>query len=875
MENSGLLCAVSSCKSSRRKNPERKFFIFPSEQGMFKVWLNKCGLSERNVPKRLHICDKHFNPDCIGKRRLKRNSFPELYLTYPDLKLDQETPLRYQNIKTYSNNIVPINEDMSLVDCIEQSNDLELPLQDNNSDGPSCISCETHIKNAYFYKQKHDNALQKITSLKRRIKNLNRNVINIKKRLKISQQNRKIVSVSKPKSFCNVVDKLSLISPEAKEFIKMLINVSKQWSLEHKNIAQKIYFKSPSCYNFLRENLKLHLPSKSSLCRWTLIKNLKPGLNSFVLNSLKDEVCEMSETDKNIVLLFDEISIRPDLEYDQVNDVIDGFSQINKNRNSTIAQYINVFMIRGLFKQYKYAFAYHATEKSMDGEVTKEVLMEAIKALFDVGFKVRAVVCDQGPNNRKCFRLLNVSKENPFFFYENYKIFALYDSPHLFKSARNNLLSCNLDTPDGTATWKVPTEIFESEKFKTTKLCPKITAQHIYPNNFQKMRVKYATQIFSRTVAAGIKTMIDFNIFSDESKSNAASTASFFEKFDRLFDNLNSKLLYDPNPHKSALKKCNVVHVNLNFMLEYLDTIKSSPKKTMYCFNGLIQTIRGILLLLDSIEEENTKTDFILTSRLNQDPLENFFSIIRQSGGNNHNPSVHEFSKTISKLMTMKFLDNSPSANCENDNDELLMSTISTYSPNESDGNNEENNSNTNAIAKTFNDELDLVIMATEQNYDESLDDASIRYFTGYVAHKILKTNNCCSCRNNLIKLDDKIEMKSENFLFYKNYTKNSQFGSLHAPTEFFFRISKLHIDIFSNIFKKQPQIYNIKQYISEVCLMRTNACESFNSWFSKDNPCYEHNCKILDFTILVLLRKHCKWRTKKFHGLKKPYIKK
>ena len=37
--------------------------------------------------------------------------------------------------------------------------------------------------------------------------------------------------------------------------------------------------------------------------------------------------------------------------------------------------------------------------------------------------------------------------------------------------------------------------------------------QHISPNTFEKMREKFATQIFSRTVAAAIKTIYETTKF--------------------------------------------------------------------------------------------------------------------------------------------------------------------------------------------------------------------------------------------------------------------------------------------------------------------------------------------------------------------------
>lgn len=635
-----------------------------------------------------------------------------------------------------------------------------------------------------------------------------------------------------------------------------------------------MYYKSPSCYNFLRENLKIRLPAKSSLCRWAPIKHLKPGINQSILKGLKQKVHEMESQAKHVVIIFDEVKIRPDLEYDRHGDIIDGFSQINKERFSNIANYLTVFMIRGIFQQFKYMVAYHASNTTMNGNQLTEILLDTIKILSEVGLNVVAMVCDQGSNNRKAFNLLNISINQPYFLYNGHKIFALYDPPHLVKSFRNNLLKANLETPDGVVSWRILEELYECEKGKSTKLCPKLTSRHIYPNHFEKMRVKLATQIFSRTVVAGIKTLSDYEQFSMEAKPYVLSTANFLSKIDKTFDNLNSKVLFDPNQQKCALKINNAVNENLNFMLSYFENVKPINRKNVYCFKGIRQTIKAILLLFKELTNEIPGVEFLLTSRLNQDPIENLFGLVRQRGGNNPNPSLHEFNNIAAQIMTIKFLENSNLANCEMDDDELLtpelLTDINEHNL-ENHGETDYQNINNLEQAESVEEEnnLDLLIVETNVIENEEFDEASSKYFTGYVAHTILKRKPCDNCRKILIKSGDTMRLKNESFLFYKNYTNNSEFGNLKAPSDTFFEICKSHIKITEQIFITMPQIENIKEYICNICIKHTESQEKFRTWFDKENPCFDHNLKLLDFMILVLLRKKCKWQINKTKKIK------
>lgn len=86
----------------------------------------------------------------------------------------------------------------------------------------------------------------------------------------------------------------------------------------------------------------------------------------------------------------------------------------------------------------------------------------------------------------------------------------VFDYIHLLKGTRNNLLLKDLDT-DVTksiqnkkyASWDHITTVYEIDKnfFMTYRQMPKITDRHVIPRLIPKMKVKYASEIFSRTVS--------------------------------------------------------------------------------------------------------------------------------------------------------------------------------------------------------------------------------------------------------------------------------------------------------------------------------------------------------------------------------------
>ena len=69
------------------------------------------------------------------------------------------------------------------------------------------------------------------------------------------------------------------------------------------------------------------------------------------------------------------------------------------------------------------------------------------------------------------------------------------------------------------------------------------------------------------------------------------------------------------------------------------------------CLNALCLTINKVLSLW-SVPKEKESLDFLLTRRLNQDPLENIFETIRKKGSNSDNPTPLQFTGHLKRFLT-------------------------------------------------------------------------------------------------------------------------------------------------------------------------------------------------------------------------------
>lgn len=214
------------------------------------------------------------------------------------------------------------------------------------------------------------------------------------------------------------------------------------------------------------------------------------------------------------------MSLQANVTYNERKDRVAGFVTNGSETQQILANHAQVFMVRGLIKNYKEPISYTFSSGATKGPELAKQIKEIITELQKTGFKVLATVCDQGTNNRQAIKILvnetrgiylrrGETPKNNAFLLNGEEIVPLYDPPHLLKGIRNNLLSKNLEFEmEGKkkiAKWH-HLELFHAENpgYKGIRLVPKLTDAHIIPQKIGKMKVKYASQVFSATVASNM-----------------------------------------------------------------------------------------------------------------------------------------------------------------------------------------------------------------------------------------------------------------------------------------------------------------------------------------------------------------------------------
>ncbi|XP_026675297.1 uncharacterized protein LOC113465206 [Ceratina calcarata] len=213
-----------------------------------------------------------------------------------------------------------------------------------------------------------------------------------------------------------------------------------------------------------------------------------------------------------------------------------------------------VFMLRGVSKKWKQTICYTFSKGPAKSENIKRLLKEIIEKLNGShGFKIVAIVCDQGSNRQIYLR--NEQEPRRRILIANSEIVPLYDVPHLLKGIRNNLLKKNLIwiTHEGRveAKWDDVVTAYKIDLSSgRLRRLPRITEGHVIPDKINKMKVIHAARILSYSMALAITYMAQHNE-SDSSglytmRTTAFGTGEIINFFDELFDSINGNTLRDP-----------------------------------------------------------------------------------------------------------------------------------------------------------------------------------------------------------------------------------------------------------------------------------------------------------------------------------------
>ena len=414
------------------------------------------------------------------------------------------------------------------------------------------------------------------------------------------------------------------------------------WTSADFSMALTLHMLSPKCYRHLQRNNILPLPGPTTLKSYVKRFQIQEGLLDNVVEFLRAKIATMSEKDRIVGLMFDEVHLKQTIEYDKATDSI-----IGPHTSS------NVMLVRGIGgKSWKmpiwWKFGY---------ALTKEEYLNIVSKLTEIGLHVVVSTCDMGPANRGLAKSLGVTRDKPFVDHPDHpgvKVWWLYDPPHLLKLLRLHFLKSGFRLQSGTVINRdMLLAIHAATRNSDITAGHHLTEGHIYVQRQDQQSVKKAAQVFSWRTASLIRLLAPA-IAPDPSKNNALiELSNFVALTDKWFDAMNSQNKLDRKEMRCGLRVHHDKQVAcLEDFYREIDGLrvvgKSSPMPWQV---GICHTVKSLLLLYAHLREVHG-LDYILTRRLNQDLLEHSFSTIRGMGGPCNTPGSLDFKRRL-RLMIL------------------------------------------------------------------------------------------------------------------------------------------------------------------------------------------------------------------------------
>ncbi|XP_050497704.1 uncharacterized protein LOC126878851 isoform X2 [Diabrotica virgifera virgifera] len=457
----------------------------------------------------------------------------------------------------------------------------------------------------------------------------------------------------------------------------------RKFTIDEKVLALTLFKGSGKGYKLLSKIFSL--PSKRTLTNLLNKIKLNPGINEIMFKMLQKSVHKMTPRDRHCVLMFDEMFLSTRLQYNQKEDKIEGLEDYGTERCPNFANYINVFMIKGIYRQWKQPICYTFSDGATKSRKLKNLIINVIEQLQNIGLTVVATVCDQGGPNAAAVNLLIQESRTEYlrigqdyryfgFLVNGKEIVPLYDTPHLFKGLRNNLLNKDLHFElhgkKGVAKWDHIEQFYQLDASEPLRICPKLTDEHVLRNKIKKMKVKNCTQVFSHQVGSLMVKLVEWKAEVNLC-SEVADTGRLILFLDELFDSLNSNQKTAPvsKPLKGGVTLTSNHDQFWKRSLTLLNKMKFFDRKkqkfvSVPSLKNLNFTIRGFLYLKQKLLKTNN--NYLLLRAFQQDTLENFFGLIRSYRATDNSVSVSDAITTFKALVINNFMSfHSPESNCE------------------------------------------------------------------------------------------------------------------------------------------------------------------------------------------------------------------
>ncbi|XP_026315983.1 uncharacterized protein LOC113227310 [Hyposmocoma kahamanoa] len=389
-------CSVYGCYSSPKTNGALRFHRFPRD-ARNQLWIDACrrpDLKNKSVDQlySMYVCSLHFEKWMYMKRKLKSTAIPTLNIPSASMysvSTQTEVPVLEITIDLHS---VGVQREI-----------------DAKTMGASAVG-SSPARTSQITQEMTDSFLRK---------RLREQAERSAKKLKLTENSMRVTR----KQFLQGCDKF--LSPSLSTIAKVQANLkhpskNNRYTKEFKLFCLNIYCSSPYAYKFLSKTLCL--PPKRTLT--TLPIPVGTKISHYIWGVLSQVIKRLSPFDRECIFCMDVMSLKRSLFYNTHKDKINGLHEIDGIQSPYAAGYALTIMLKGIFGDWRQLVGYALTTTNEIDESFDKWIVNTIKQLLVLGFKIRAVVSDQ----ESCLSR-GVSKDNPYFEIDGKKIYYIHDVP--------------------------------------------------------------------------------------------------------------------------------------------------------------------------------------------------------------------------------------------------------------------------------------------------------------------------------------------------------------------------------------------------------------------------------------------------------------
>ena len=423
---------------------------------------------------------------------------------------------------------------------------------------------------------------------------------------------------------------------------------------------------SPALFKQIHHEGLLTIPTPKHVQRLKVPFSAESGLTESNKRYLTARIANLSEREKNVNLILDEVYSSKRVEYS--NGTFFGYE------NGTVTKTLLGFMLKSVGGKYMDIVCLFPIDK-LDAEILYSMWKNVLKEVTEIGFDVIANTLDGHSSNRKFYVDLlgeGIKKIDIPHPYKNdgSRIFLLYDYVHIFKCIYNNFINkrrfiCpnfhgNKGGPTFTADVNHIEQLRNIELGKPLKYAHKLTDKVLHPMPIQKTNVQLADSLFHESTIEGLV------YYSKHGHPEFIFTANFLRIIRTWFNVCNVKSLYagqrtrDPVRNPIANFEGLEDFGGIQYLKKFAEWIKEWEQTCIENKNfkfGLSretfmtsqQTSLGLIAVSIYLIDEKGFS-YVLLFFLNSDPLERRFGWYRQLGGGNYYLSVRQFLEAEKKI---------------------------------------------------------------------------------------------------------------------------------------------------------------------------------------------------------------------------------